>query len=246
MPGGGRLTISLNRAGPAKAKGKKQQGKLGQVQISVTDEGTGMDDQTLSRIFEPFFTTKEQGKGTGLGLPMVYGLVQESNGTIDVESAPGEGSTFTVLLPEVEGVASLTASKEELVEVTAKGETILLAEDDIALRRLAQTTLEELGYQVLAASDGFEAIELEGDHEGPIHLLLSDVVMPGLGGFELTEAVRQTRPDVHVLLMSGYPSRGQGEMKRVPEGVDILQKPVDQQVLAKMVRRTLDTGEVAA
>ena len=183
------------------------------VRFQVSDEGTGMNAETKARIFEPFFTTKAQGKGTGLGLAMVYGFIQQCGGLIDVDSTPGEGTTFNIYLPLVDKPPKVIFSAAE-EEIAGKGETILLAEDDDALRRLAQTTLEDLGYKVLAAANGFEALEIEGDHDGVIDLLLSDVVMPELGGFELSCAILETRPQIKVILMSGYPSRGEVHIVR--------------------------------
>ena len=215
------------------------------VRFSVEDEGEGIDAETKARIFEPFFTTKEQGKGTGLGLPMVYGFVQQSSGIIEVNSEPGVGTTFFIYLPVVERKPTIRLV-DEFRDLAARGETILLAEDDEALRRLAQTTLEELGYKVLAASDGFAALELESEHEGTVHLLLSDVVMPVMGGFELSRAVMEMRPSTKILLMSGYPSRGQYQKSDKPEGVPLLQKPLAPEELARAVRDILDQQEEAA
>ena len=209
------------------------------VKFSVRDEGTGMDANTLARIFEPFFTTKEQGKGTGLGLAMVYGFVQQSRGLIDVISEPGHGTTVEIYLPLADKPPEvLTTIDREMFP--CKGETILLAEDDKALRQLAVMTLEEIGYTVLAASDGFEALEVEDEHDGPIDLLVSDVVMPSLGGFDLMRAVRLSRPGIKVILMSGYPSRGKIKSFDVPDDVPLLQKPFDPETLARNVREMLD------
>jgi CheY-like chemotaxis protein len=214
------------------------------AKFSVQDNGLGMDTETLVHIFEPFFTTKEQGKGTGLGLAMAYGFVQQSNGTIDVKSAPGEGTTMEVYLPLADKPPE-TLTTIDRDSSTRNDETILLAEDDDAIRQLAVMTLEEFGYTVLAASDGFEALEIEDEHEGPIDLLLSDVVMPGLGGFELSSAIRETRPGIKVIMMSGYPSRGDIMAFDLPEGVPLLQKPLDPDTLARNVRDMLDGKQLS-
>ncbi|MDO8288355.1 MAG: response regulator [Parvibaculum sp.] len=211
--------------------------------VIVKDQGTGMDEETIARIFEPFFTTKTQGNGTGLGLSMVHGFVMQSGGILDVESTPGEGTTFTLYFPvseKPETVSSLVLNDDW----SGKGETILLAEDNDSLRSFLTTMIEDFGYHVLAARNGFEALELESIHKGRIDLLLSDVVMPTLGGFELAKALQETRPDIRIILMSGYPTRGDGKQAEKPEGVLLLQKPIDRQHLAQVIRETL--GQVSS
>lgn len=246
MPGGGKLKIGMAVVEASQPFLDKHPGATSDTYVgySVSDQGTGMDAETKARIFEPFFTTKEQGKGTGLGLAMVYGFIQQCGGLMDVESTPGVGTTFNIYLPLVNKPPEIkfTAATEE---IAGNGETILLAEDDDALRRFAQTTLEDLGYKVLAAANGFEALEIEADHDGAIDLLLSDVVMPELGGFELSRAVLETRPEIKVILMSGYPSRGDLKRIEVPEDIPLLQKPLDPDTIALSVRRSLDGQEVA-
>ncbi len=244
LPSGGRIRIAIEAAEVSAALRQKfpDAGADSYAKFSVEDDGVGMDAAIQARIFEPFFTTKEQGKGTGLGLSMVYGFVQQSRGLIDVTSAPGEGTTVAVYLPlAYKPPEALVSIDRELFP--CKGETILLAEDDDALRKLAVMTLEEIGYTVLAASDGFEALEIEDDHDGPIDLLVSDVVMPILGGLDLSRAIRETRPGIKVILMSGYPSRGETKVFDVPDGVPLLQKPFDPEHLARNVREMLD-GEL--
>jgi CheY-like chemotaxis protein len=164
---------------------------------------------------------------------------------LDVRSAAGEGTRFTIYLPLAERPATVEVVESEQNTV-AQGETILLAEDDGALRELAVLTLEELGYTVLAAADGFEALELEAEHDGPIHLLLSDVVMPVIGGFDLVHAIHKTRPDTKALLMSGYPARGEYDGRARPEGVPLLQKPLTPEDLALAIRNALDGKESVA
>jgi PAS domain S-box-containing protein len=242
MPKGGKITlqtevIEADDAFLAKNPGAPE-GTW--VRIRVADEGTGMDAETAARVFEPFFTTKDQGKGTGLGLAMVYGLVQQSNGVIELDTELGKGTTFTLYFPLADKPPAVIASAAERQLLSGNGETILLAEDDPALRRLVRMTFEELGYQVLEAGDGFEALEAESEHEGPIDLLLSDVVMPHLGGFDLTRAVRETRPNIKVILMSGYPSRGEIKREDQPEDIPLLQKPLTPESLAEAVRAVLN------
>jgi PAS domain S-box-containing protein len=251
MPNGGELTISVALDGGHRAPDATESQSDSTVQdsanviITVRDNGMGMPIETASRVFEPFFTTKEQGKGTGLGLAMVYGFVQESGGKIDLHSEPGRGTTVTISLPRVQNRPQVSVTSKDHASIQAKGEIILVAEDDDALRRLAQANLEELGYTVLAASDGLDALEIEDDFEGRIDLLLSDVVMPGLGGFDLVRTIKQTRPDIKVLLISGYPARGDLKQIDPPEGVHVLQKPLDPQTLARSIRDALDEGETA-
>jgi PAS domain S-box-containing protein len=248
MPHGGNLEIAMDvaEAGTAFLNRHPECRSGRYVAYSVRDEGEGMDEDTLARVFEPFFTTKAPGKGTGLGLAMVHGFVHQSEGALEVESEPGEGTTFTIYLPVAEKQAT-AAAREETRDLAARGETILLAEDDQAVRHLAETMLSDLGYTVLSAPDGFDALEIEAEHDGSIDLLLTDVVMPLLGGIELATAFRETRPGGKVLLMSGYPAHG--EFKRIdkPDNVTLLQKPLEPNVLARAIRDTLDeTAQAAA
>ncbi|MCZ6665644.1 MAG: ATP-binding protein [Gammaproteobacteria bacterium] len=246
MPHGGALRISVTVDDSKMCSEDGSPGQRpestdhGRVVISVQDDGHGMDPQTASRVFEPFFTTKEQGKGTGLGMAMVYGFVQQSGGTIDVQSAPGQGTTVTIVMPRVVAEPQIEFTPAQRVSLSARGETILLAEDDDALRRLAQATLEELGYTVLTACNGLDALEIEDEFDGEIDLLLSDVVMPGLNGFDLLHSIKITRPDIKVVLMSGYPARGDLQLIFPPKDVQVLQKPLDPNTLALNIRNILD------
>lgn len=240
MPDGGRVEVGVEACEINEALRQKfpdiTPGSY--ARFFVKDNGVGMDAGTLERIFEPFFTTKDQGKGTGLGLSMAYGFAQQSKGMLDVTSNPGRGTTMEVYLPMAERPPE--AVKEVRLEKgCSNGETVLLAEDDDAIRRLAVMTLEDVGYTVLAASDGFEALEVEDEYEGTIDLLLSDIVMPGLGGIDLSQAIIDTRPGIKVLLMSGYPSRGEMKSFDLPENVPLLQKPFEPDVLVQNVRKLL-------
>ena len=213
------------------------------VEIYVTDYGEGIYDDVLPRIFEPFFTTKEQGKGTGLGLAMVYGFAQQSGGSIEVESTVGEGTTFQIYLPIVEYDPATTTSEVDEMHF-GNGETILLVEDDESLLTLTQFTLEDLGYKALKAGNGIEALEVEEDHEGTIDVLLSDVIMPSMGGFEAAEIIRERRPDIKIVFMSGYPNRGQKMGKSIPERSEFLQKPIQPDHSAKVIRNEIHNDDL--
>ena len=213
------------------------------VEIYVKDQGHGIGPETLPRIFEPFFTTKEQGRGTGLGLAMVIGFAQQSGGTVDVESTLNEGTTFKIYLPMVDLDPEALAEEVE-EEHRGKGETILLVEDEAQLLDLVRGTLEALGYEILAAADGFEALEIESEYDSRIDLLLSDVVMPSMSGFEVCEIIREQRPEMKVVLMSGYPDRGQTQFEKIPDYARFLQKPVKPGRLAQAIRDELDSQDL--
>ena len=211
------------------------------VMLAVTDTGQGMDAITKAQIFEPFFTTKEEGKGTGLGLATVYGIVKQSGGSIYVYSEPGHGTTFKVYLPCV----GLSAVPEEHAEAAAGGrarqsEVVLLAEDRADVRRFTARVLREAGYEVLEAENGEAALALARDHAGPIHALLSDVVMPGMSGKVLAERLRATRPETRVVFMSGYTDDTVLQRKVVEYGLTFVQKPFTPARLAAAVRGALD------
>jgi len=204
------------------------------VVLSVTDTGTGMDAETRAHIFEPFFTTKEVGKGTGLGLATVYGIVQQSGGHISVYSEPGQGSVFRVYLPPAEGKTEVVAQKP-ILELPPKGVgTVLLVEDDSAVRKLAQAVLEERGYTVLVASDGLEALAMVDGQSGKIDLLVTDVIMPGMAGDELVEHMRLRRPDLKVVFVSGYASESIPKIVTNSKTL-FLQKPFPVQELIRKV-----------
>jgi PAS domain S-box-containing protein len=209
------------------------------VLLAITDSGSGMDEDTRNRIFEPFFTTKEPGKGTGLGLAMVYGIVKQSGGYISVQSAPGRGTTFKIYLPVV-------PFSNDPVHVPAPGEfmrgteTILLVEDVAALRDIGRRVLERQGYTVLDASDSAEALAAAAAHDGPIHLLLTDVVLPGAGGRQLADLLKASRPQIRVLFTSGYTDDAVVRGGVFDSGVAFLQKPFAPETLARKVREVLD------
>jgi CheY-like chemotaxis protein len=210
------------------------------VQLTVTDTGMGMTAETMMRAFEPFYTTKEPGRGTGLGLATVYGVVKQCGGAITVDSAPGKGTTFTVYLP-VTGAAAPTASVTAERRVpSSTGETILLVEDEDSVRRLARRVLESQGYTVLEAINGEDGLRIAQDYAGVIDLLLSDVVMPEIGGRMLAERLSGTRPDVEVLFMSGYTDDDILRRGLLERGQRLIQKPFTATALAHEVRTVLD------
>ncbi|HTP89661.1 MAG TPA: response regulator [Candidatus Acidoferrales bacterium] len=209
------------------------------VVIAISDTGVGMDEATKSRLFEPFFTTKPVHKGTGLGLSTVYGIVRQSGGWIWVYSEPGKGSTFKVYLPRAEPRSS-DAQLELVQPDLQKGtETVLLVEDEPALLKLAASSLENCGYTILKASNGPAAIEIAAKHPGPIHLLLTDVIMPGMNGRELSNCLAPVRPEMRVLYMSGYTDDVIGSAGTLDSHVAYLQKPFSPNDLARRVREVL-------
>jgi two-component system cell cycle sensor histidine kinase/response regulator CckA len=209
------------------------------VVLTVTDTGVGMSPATKARAFEPFFTTKEEGKGTGLGLSTVYGVVKQSGGYIELDSAPGAGTTFTIYLPRVEGALPPESAPFNDAIISGEAyETILLVEDEQALRTLVRGILESAGYTVLEASDGREALDLSRQYTGTIDLLLTDIVMPRISGTVLAEALEQQRPELRVLFISGYTGLTVGGKNPV-EGRMYLAKPFSRQALARKVREAL-------
>jgi PAS domain S-box-containing protein len=246
MPDGGRITIATADADLSRSYAAAHPGVVPgpHVLLSVADTGQGMSDETQAHLFEPFFTTKERGKGTGLGLATVYGIVQQSGGHIRVNSAPDRGSTFFIYLPRVEGPkdAATGADRPPLPHPSPGTETVLLAEDEEVVRRLAREILSENGYKVLAAGNGREALLLSEAHRGEIHLLLTDVVMPKMSGRELTERIRLQRPGLRVLYMSGYTDDAILRHGVLEDGIPFLQKPFTPEVLARKVREVLDSA----
>jgi two-component system, cell cycle sensor histidine kinase and response regulator CckA len=241
MPEGGRLAIetSVTEVDPAHSREYVGLAPGRYAVLSVTDTGTGMDAETQARIFEPFFTTKEPGRGTGLGLATVYGIVHQNTGMIRVSSTPGQGSTFTVYLPAVEMEAKRWVAPVA-ADLPRGTETILLVEDEDAVRKLSLEMLEGLGYRVIDAPDGAAALALAHAYKGEVHLLMTDLVMPHLGGRPLAEALEKRRPGIKVLYTSGYA----GDILLAVEGsagtATFVQKPFTLDALARKIREALD------
>ncbi len=216
------------------------------VLLTVTDTGTGMDRETLAHIFEPFFTTKELGKGTGLGLSTVYGIVKQSGGYIWVDSEPGGGTTFKIYLPRTEEAAEATSRTAGAAGSFRGVETLLLVEDNEAVRDVFREVLESRGYKVLAAGGPEDALRLSEGHGGRINLLVTDLMMPGMTGHDLAGRIRTARPEIKVLFVSGYPGGPGGEQTRLQPGETFLQKPFSSQAFITKVREILDASLAAA
>ena len=209
------------------------------VMLAVSDNGCGMDHPTQTRIFEPFFTTKERGNGTGLGLATVYGIVKQSNGNIWCYSEPGKGTTFKIYLPRVDEACAAVVS-EKPPPVVRGSETILVAEDEEMVRNLIVRFLTLDGYHVIATTNGAEALRKCEEFEGPIHLVLTDMVMPGMSGYELWQILAEIRPGTKVLCMSGYIGHAVLSHRMLEEGQVFLQKPFNRDSLNRKVREALD------
>jgi two-component system, cell cycle sensor histidine kinase and response regulator CckA len=243
MPQGGKLTIETSNveidATYALAHFPMTPGRY--VMIAVNDTGCGMDAETQARIFEPFFTTKDKGKGTGLGLATVYGIIKQSGGFIWVESEVGKGTTFKVFLPPAGEAPAIHERKADSAKIHGT-ETVLLVEDEEYVRSLVRRSLESKGYAVLEARNGQEALHVAKQHEGPIHLLITDVVMPGMSGRELSENLAPLRPDMKTLFMSGYTDDSILHHGILQSGGTLLQKPFTAEALASKVRQVLETA----
>ena len=241
MPGGGQLTIETGNVeldhAYARTHALVQPGPY--VMLAVSDTGCGMDADTQAHIFEPFFTTKEPGKGTGLGLATVYGILKQSGGNIWVNSELGKGTSFKVYLPRVEKTSLLLEAGAAPAELLPGSETVLLVEDDQMVRALAQVILERNGYTVLAAKNGNDALRMAQEGIQAIHLLLTDTIMPGMNGPELAQQVLAVRPAIKVLYMSGYTDKAFTSTAAWESGTAFLQKPFTPQSLGRKVRETL-------
>jgi PAS domain S-box-containing protein len=242
MPRGGKLTIQTanvtldvdyTRLRPEVGRGRY-------VMLAVSDNGLGMDEETKARLFEPFYTNKEQGKGTGLGLAMVYGIVKQSGGFIYVYSEPNLGTSFKIYLPRTEDDYQGDQSSVSRLKTPFGKETVLVVEDESGVRTLVSQVLRTCGYTVLEASRGTDALRIWENHHGPIHLLVTDVVMPGMGGPELAGRLTALRPDLKVLYLSGYTDDAVVRHGVLRAEMDFLQKPFSPVVLARKVREVLD------
>ncbi len=242
MPGGGKLTVeTANAAVDESSAAERLSLAPGPYAVlTVADTGEGMTDETLSHLFEPFFTTKEAGKGTGLGLATVYGIVAQSGGAIDVASAPGRGTTFRIHLPRVEGEVDPPTARARGIEDHRGTETVLLVEDEDAVRTLVLAILKQKGYAVLTARNGGEALLVCERHSGSIDLMLTDVVMPGMGGKDLARRLAPLRPEMKTLYMSGYTDDAITHSGVLEPGTQYIQKPFAPDDLARKVRGVLD------
>jgi CheY-like chemotaxis protein len=242
MPKGGRLTIEIETVlvDEEQAKGNLN-ARAGQfVCLSVTDTGCGMGDATLKRIFEPFFTTKAIGKGTGLGLATVHGIVTQHKGWVDVKSELGKGTTFKVFLPSSTKVIN-ESTQAEKTAATRGYETILLVEDEAKLRQLVAKGLRVLGYRVFEADNGQTAMKLWQEHSHRIDLLFSDMIMPeGITGLDLAEKMKEEKPSLKVIISSGYNMEMAGQGSPTAGGIVYFQKPYEFEVLSQTIRDCLD------
>jgi CheY-like chemotaxis protein len=242
MPHGGRITIATANALVTAGEAQRFPGATAgdHVVVTIADTGHGMDAETLSHLFEPFFTTKELGKGTGLGLATCHGIVKQAGGHITVTSEPGHGTTFRILLPRVEHSAGETAVPAPLPPLRGGHETVLIAEDESAVRGLASLTLRAHGYKVLEASTGAEALRIAERGGQDIDLLVSDVVMPVLNGPQLATRFHALRPGTPVLFISGHAETTIAHQGVLDAGVEFLAKPFTPDRLARRVRQILD------
>ncbi len=243
MTGGGRLTIATGTESVDETSARIDGLHEGDyVTMTIADTGIGMEHETRERMFEPFFTTKPPGAGTGLGLSMVYGIVQQSGGAILVNSEPGAGTTFRIYLPQV-SAAFESERPEPQIPIAGGTETILLVEDAAAVRSLVRELLEQRGYTVLEARDGGEALAVSQSYDGRIDLLLTDLLMPRMGGHELAKRIRRHQPRVKVIYMSAYSGDA---LHAAEKDANFLEKPFKPDGLAAFVRKVLDKQGVGS
>jgi CheY-like chemotaxis protein len=248
MPRGGKLIIrtenvTLDRNTAPQISSSLRPGDY--VVLSVTDTGAGMDAETMSHIFEPFFTTKGPGKGTGLGLATVYGIVRQTGGGISVESEPGKGTTFQIYLPQESRPVETSRVLPAPVEKSKNFETVLVVEDEDIVRELVCEVLEDQGYNVICAPDGIEALRVAEDYDGEIHLLVTDVIMPHMNGHELAVKLSALRPEMKILYVSGYSDNDIGDHGVLDPRYELLQKPFTPQTLARKIRDVIGEGQYA-
>jgi CheY-like chemotaxis protein len=242
MPDGGKLGVSVARVtmDGARARELDTAGPGPYCVITVEDTGCGMDRETQTRIFEPFFTTKGRGRGTGLGLSTTYGILKQAGGSIAVESEPGQGSRFAAYFPYFEGATIQERPRQAPAKAARGSETILLVEDEPGVRAIGRELLELEGYKVIEAENGAHALKVAKAFPGEIDLLLSDVIMPELGGRELAEQLSLSRPAIRVLFVSGFTDETISRHGVLEEGVAFLQKPFTLETLSQKVREILD------
>lgn len=242
MPAGGKLIIETARVDldPEYVNTHPDSNAGRHIMVAVSDTGTGMSDEVKKHLFEPFYTTKPQGRGTGLGLATIYGAVKQAGGSVEVYSEIGKGTTFKIYLPSVKDDIDDIPEKEERPALIGGNETILTVEDDLSVRDMAIKTLTRLGYVVLSAGDGFEAIKKSRDFDGQIHLLLTDVVMPGMNGRQLADILVIERPAMKVLYTSGYTENAIAHHGVIEEGINFIVKPYTPQLVAGKIRSVLE------
>ena len=242
MPDGGRIRLATLQATEhqVRALGIEDAGSRAYVCLVVGDTGRGMDAETRAHIFEPFFSTKEKGRGTGLGLSMVHGIVSQHDGRITVDSEPGRGTEFRIYLPGFDEEAQSVSLPVTVPPSSHEGETVLVAEDDEKVRRQVRRILERFGLNVIEAANGNEALERARAHGGPIHLLLSDVIMPRMNGRQLHSRLRESFPDLQAVFMSGYADDVIGKHGVLERGTRFVQKPYTVETLMREVRAALD------
>ncbi len=242
MPQGGKLVIETGNVELNEEEARRRVTQLGHyVMLTVRDTGCGMEAETISHIFEPFYTTKEQGKGTGLGLSTVYGIVKQSDGSIWVSSQPGQGTVFQIYFPQVEEPLEAAEPVRSTTRTAGGTETVLLVEDEELVRNLVRDILKQNGYSVLEAHHGTEALRLALQYSGPIHLLLTDVVMPQMGGRVLAQRLKSFRPTIRVLYISGYVDDATIQEGISNPGTSFIQKPFTVDTLSHKVRELLDS-----
>jgi CheY-like chemotaxis protein len=244
MPKGGTITIETANVVLDENYANRHIGtKPGHyVMLSISDTGTGMDKETQGRIFEPFFTTKEQGKGTGLGLATVYGIVKQSGGDIWVYSEPGQGTTFKIYLPRAEKATETIWKTEAPVKLLNGTETILIVEDEGEVRKVARRILHRYGYAAMEAANGSEALSLCEQHKGKIQLVLTDTVMPGINGLELAVRLAASYPSIRVIFMSGYTDVAIVQNGILKSEIHFIEKPFTPEKLLQKVRAALDSN----
>ena len=239
MPSGGVLQIKTSQVSKT-VSGTARDGSGAYAMVEISDTGCGIDSETRAHLFEPFFTTKPIGKGTGLGLSTVYGIVKQSGGLIEVDSVPGEGTTFRVYLPIAEHPLTPRKAPRVSSPVTTGSETVLLAEDQPSIRSVLREFLESEGYKVLEAQNGSQALELAEHHPGSIEVLVTDVIMPQIRGLELAKRVTELHPDICVIFMSGYSEDALMENRLLSErNMTLIQKPFEPEELAQKIRESL-------
>jgi hypothetical protein len=241
MPSGGTLTIDTgNLTVDASALAGGSKARLGRnVRLRVSDNGTGMPAKVVQHVFEPFFTTKSDSGGTGLGLATIYGILTQADGSIGIYSEPGAGTTFTITLPATAEAAAPVVESVPYQRVP-KGETVLVVEDEEALREVTRRIFTRNGYHVITAASGPEALDIAANHQGEIHLLITDVVMPRMLGKEVAEKMRVIKPEIEVIFMSGYARPVLASQGRLEPGVALVEKPFSEAHLLATVGQVLN------